>query len=156
MPDTLRTIVGRCCLIRFAAVALALFVLPLPLAAQEDQLPSWNSGAAKSAILDFVAQTTNEDSANFVAPANRVATFDQDGTLWVEQPLYGQGLFALDRLAAMAQFSEKDWMEICAPTRSGSTSSLAAGRRLCGFMRTRSTVSHPNGSSIQASLPGTR
>jgi hypothetical protein len=86
---------------------------------------------------------TTEGGADFVAPADRIATFDQDGTTWVEQPLYGQGLFALDRLAemapdhpewketmpfkavldgdhaAMGKFSEKDWMEIVVVTHAG-------------------------------------
>lgn len=115
----------------------------LPAAAQDDPLPSWNDGAAKTAILDLVTQTTTEGGANYVAPGERIATFDQDGTIWVEQPLYGQGLFALDRLAemapdhpewkdtepfksvlsgdheAMAKFTEKDWMEIVAVTHAG-------------------------------------
>ena len=115
----------------------------LPARAQDDPLPSWNDGAAKQAILDFVAATTTEGGASFVAPEDRIATFDQDGTTWVEQPLYGQGLFALDRLAAMApehpewkdtepfksvltgdhaamaKFTEKDWMEIVAVTHAG-------------------------------------
>ena len=106
-------------------------------------MPSWNDGATKTAILDFVAETTTEGGANFVAPEDRIATFDQDGTTWVEHPLYGQGLFALDRLAemapdhpewkdtepfksvlsgdhaAMAKFTEKDWMEIVAVTHAG-------------------------------------
>ncbi len=114
--------------------------------AQDDPLPSWNDGAAKQAIVDFVTSTTTEGGPSFVAPEDRIATFDQDGTTWVEQPLYGQGLFALDRLAemapdhpewketepfksvltgdhaAMAKFTEKDWMEIVAVTHAGMSS----------------------------------
>jgi hypothetical protein len=70
--------------------------------AQDDPLPSWNAGAAKVSIINFVTSTTTEGDASYVAPEDRIATFDQDGTTWVEHPLYGQGLFALDRLAEMA------------------------------------------------------
>src|SRR5262249_50048734 len=71
-------------------------------AAQSDPLPSWNDGAAKKAITDFVARVTTEGAADFVPPAERIATFDNDGTLWCEQPIYFQLAFALDRVKAMA------------------------------------------------------
>jgi hypothetical protein len=70
--------------------------------AQNEALASWNDGPAKQAILDFVKTTTDHASPNFVPPEDRVATFDQDGTLWVEHPLYAQAFFALDRLHEMA------------------------------------------------------
>ena len=63
-----------------------------------DPLPSWNDGAAKDAIVQFVRKTTEATSPQFVPPAQRIATFDQDGTLWVEQPMYAQVHFALDRV----------------------------------------------------------
>jgi phosphoglycolate phosphatase-like HAD superfamily hydrolase len=111
--------------------------------AQCDPLPSWNEGNAKQAILTFVKQTTDKSSDKFVEPADRIATFDQDGTLWTEQPLYAQAMFALDRVgklapqhpewkqkepfksilagdrAEMAKFTETDWMEIVAATHAG-------------------------------------
>ena len=65
-------------------------------------LPSWNDGPTKQAILDFVAAVTREGSPDFVPPAERIATFDNDGTLWVEHPMYTQLAFALDRVKAMA------------------------------------------------------
>lgn len=65
-------------------------------------LPSWNDGNAKSAIVDFVARTTTEGSSGFVPPAERVAVFDNDGTLWCEQPVYFQFAFALDRVKKLA------------------------------------------------------
>ena len=65
-------------------------------------LPSWNDGKAKQAIVNFVARVTKEDSPDFVSPAERIATFDNDGTLWAEQPLYVQFLFAIDRVKALA------------------------------------------------------
>jgi phosphoglycolate phosphatase-like HAD superfamily hydrolase len=66
--------------------------------AQGAWLPSWNEGAAKQAIVKFVQATTDASSAQFVPPAQRVATFDQDGTLWVEHPIYSQLLYCLDRV----------------------------------------------------------
>jgi phosphoglycolate phosphatase-like HAD superfamily hydrolase len=71
-------------------------------AAPASWLPSWNDGAAKQSILDFVKKVTAEGSADFVPPAERIAVFDNDGTLWVEQPVYFQVQFALDRVKAMA------------------------------------------------------
>ena len=67
-----------------------------------DPLPSWNDGPAKRAILDLVRATTEPGGPDFVAPEDRLATFDQDGTLWVEHPVYSQVVFALDRVAALA------------------------------------------------------
>lgn len=66
---------------------------PLP-----DPLPSWNDGAARKAIVDFVSTTTTPGSPQFVPPAERIATFDQDGTLWVEKPIYSQVVYCLDRV----------------------------------------------------------
>lgn len=70
--------------------------------AQTDALPSWNEGAAKTAITEFVSRTTQESGADYVIPAERIAVFDNDGTLWSEQPIYFQLAFALDRIKAMA------------------------------------------------------
>ena len=67
-----------------------------------DPLPSWNEGAAKQSIVEFVDKVTKEGSPDFVPPAERIATFDNDGTLWCEQPMYFQLLFALDRVKALA------------------------------------------------------
>ena len=65
-------------------------------------LPSWNDGQARQAIVDFVARVTTEGTPDFVPVAERIATFDNDGTLWAEQPMYFQFLFALDRVKALA------------------------------------------------------
>ena len=70
--------------------------------AQSDPLPSWNDGAAKKAIVQFVSDVTKAGSPSFVAPAERIAVFDNDGTLWSEQPMYFQLAFALDRIKALA------------------------------------------------------
>jgi phosphoglycolate phosphatase-like HAD superfamily hydrolase len=67
-----------------------------------DPLPSWNEGPAKKAIVEFVAKVTKAGSADFVRPEERIATFDNDGTLWAEQPMYFQLLFALDRVKELA------------------------------------------------------
>lgn len=67
-----------------------------------DPLPSWNEGAAKSAIIRFVTQVTRKGSPDYVAPGERIAVFDNDGTLWVEQPMYTQLAFALDRVKQLA------------------------------------------------------
>jgi phosphoserine phosphatase len=111
--------------------------------AQEQSLPSWNDGPARQAIRDFVRATTDPSSQDFVPRDDRIATFDQDGTMWVEHPLYTQAMFALDRVhvlapqhpewrdrepfkavltndtAAIAKFSESDWAEIVFATHSG-------------------------------------
>src|SRR5450432_593600 len=68
----------------------------------QDPLPSWNEGAAKKAITEFVAKVTKEGSPDFVPPAERIATFDNDGTLWCEKPIPFQLIFALDRVKALA------------------------------------------------------
>ena len=65
-------------------------------------LASWNNGPAKRVILDFVKATTDRASADYVPQEDRIATFDQDGTLWVEHPLNAQAVFALDRVHELA------------------------------------------------------
>src|SRR5262245_49599450 len=76
----------------------------------DDPLPSWNDTATKKAIIDFVEKTTKEGSPDFVKLEERIATFDNDGTLWVEQPNYTQVTFAVDRLIAMAP-QHPEWRE---------------------------------------------
>jgi len=71
--------------------------------AQADPLPDWNDGAAKSAINEFVHATTDQSSPKFVPPDERIATFDQDGTLWVEHPIYTQVIYCLDRVPAVVK-----------------------------------------------------
>jgi phosphoglycolate phosphatase-like HAD superfamily hydrolase len=113
--------------------------------AQTDPLPSWNDRAAKSAINEFVHATTDQSSQKFVPPEERIATFDQDGTLWVEHPIYTQVIYCLDRVPAvvkeklelgqvepfktvmsgdrdaMAKLSVDDLLKIVAATRTGIT-----------------------------------
>ncbi|MFG1375007.1 HAD family hydrolase [Xanthobacter oligotrophicus] len=86
---------------RLCAVFCALLFLGLQALAQSAPLPSWNDGPAKQAILDFVRETTDPASPKFVPAAERIATFDQDGTLWVEQPMYTQVIFCLAKVPAV-------------------------------------------------------
>jgi len=122
---------------------LAIAFAGLTTAYAEDPLPSWNDGPTKQAIVDFVKATTETGGANFVAPEARIATFDQDGTLWVEHPMYTQVTYCLERVPAlvkkkpelakvepfktvlsgnreaMAKLSQDDLMKILAATMTG-------------------------------------
>ncbi len=82
----------------------------LAIAQATDPLPSWNDGKAKQSILAFVEKVTTPGSPDFVPPAERIATFDNDGTLWAEQPMYFQLLFALDRVKELAP-EHPEWKE---------------------------------------------
>ena len=131
---------------RTFVVAASLFTLgSASVGAQATPLASWNDGPAKQSVMTFVRATTDRSSPQYVAPDDRVATFDNDGTLWVEHPLYTQAVFALDRVGALAaqhpewkttepfksvfdrdeaaieKFSEADWEKIVAATHSGMT-----------------------------------
>jgi phosphoserine phosphatase len=131
--------------------------------AQTDPLPSWNDGPAKQAIIAFVTDVTREGSPDFIPPPERVATFDNDGTLWVEQPIYVQFVFALDRvkelapqhpewkdkqpfkavlegdMAALAAAGEKGAVEIVAATHAGMTP-----EQFIGMVKTWiATAKHP-------------
>ena len=126
------------------AAFLVMIAAAFPALAQApDPLPSWNDGVAKKAIVEFVQATTTQGNPQFVPPAERVATFDQDGTLWVEHPIYSQVMYCLDRVpalvkakpelakvepfktvmsgdrAAIAKLPEKDLLKILAATLTG-------------------------------------
>jgi phosphoserine phosphatase len=75
---------------------------------KSDPLPSWNEGATKTAITNYVEEITNLNSENFISISDRIVTFDNDGTLWSEQPLYFQFFFAIDRVKAMAS-AHPEW-----------------------------------------------
>lgn len=111
--------------------AFALFVWCLPNAvviAADKILPSWNDGPARQAILKFVAATTTAGSPDYVPEPERIATFDNDGTLWAEQPMYFQLLFALDRVKALApQHPEWKEQEPFAALLKGDTQAALAG-----------------------------
>lgn len=86
-----------------AAAVAAVTLLSGPVCAETaDPLPSWNDGPTKEAIVAFVNKVTDENGSDFVAPEDRIATFDNDGTLWLEQPMYTQLAFALDRVKELA------------------------------------------------------
>jgi hypothetical protein len=94
---------------RWIAVILW-FAATLSSAYADDPLKSWQEGTAKSAIIGFVGEVTKTGEATFVAPADRIAVFDNDGTLWCEQPYYVQLAFILDRLKVLAP-SHPDWQQ---------------------------------------------
>lgn len=124
-------------------VIMAALATSAPLCAQTDSLPSWNDGPTKQAIIQFVKTTTDKASPNFVPPAQRIVSFDQDGTLWVEHPMYAQVVYCLSRVpavvkakpelanvepfktvlsgdrAAMAKLSKEDLFKILAATLTG-------------------------------------
>ena len=77
-------------------------------AQQSDPLPSWNDGSTKKAILEFVGDVTDKNGSDYVEPAKRIGVFDNDGTLWVEYPMYTQLLFAFDRVKTLAS-AHPEW-----------------------------------------------
>jgi phosphoglycolate phosphatase-like HAD superfamily hydrolase len=131
-------------LLRFAIAALLVISLGDQTWA-ENALPSWNDGPAKKSIVDFVDRTTKKGSADYIAPENRIAVFDNDGTLWAEQPIVFQFAFVIDRIKdlaprhpewrgkqpfqaviendyiTIADISDKDLMQLFAATHSGMT-----------------------------------
>lgn len=93
-----------------------------------DPLPSWNEGNTKNAIVQFVKRATDPKSATYVPQEERIATFDNDGTLWLEQPMYVQLLFALDRIKALApQHPEWNQLEPFKSAIAGDIKALFAG-----------------------------
>ena len=92
---------SRSRVLRPVAVAI-LAICVCPAANAADPLPSWNDGLAKKAILEFVAAVTNDTGKDYIEPAERIAVFDHDGTLWVEYPMYTQILFAFERVKELA------------------------------------------------------
>ncbi len=94
----------------------------------DDPLPSWNDGKAKQSIITFVERVTTEGSPDYVVPAERIATFDNDGTLWCEQPMYVQAFFVLDRIKQMTpQHPEWKDKEPFASVLKGDMKSALAG-----------------------------
>jgi phosphoglycolate phosphatase-like HAD superfamily hydrolase len=88
---------------RVVATVASAFLAVTGCFAQSDPLASWNDGAAKKAIVDFVQATTTQGGPQFVPPEARIATFDQDGTLWVEHPIYTQVIYCLERVPALVK-----------------------------------------------------
>lgn len=116
-------------------LAAGLLAIATPALAQPDPMPGWRDGAAKQAILTFVTAITTQGGADFVPPAQRIAVFDNDGTLWVEQPAYTQIFFVLDRLRAMAP-RNPGWAQdpLFRAALAGDTRRVAAGG-MAGLLR---------------------
>ncbi|NTW35314.1 MAG: haloacid dehalogenase-like hydrolase [Syntrophobacteraceae bacterium] len=95
---------------RILAIAMLASLVPAMSTQAADPLPSWHDGPAKMAIIEFVMTTIDTGSPRFVPPQERIAAFDNDGTLWAEQPMYFQLLFALDRVKALAP-QHPEWEE---------------------------------------------
>lgn len=94
----------------FARIIVIISILALQPALAAEPLPSWKESASRTAIIDFVDLVTDEGSPDFVPEARRIAVFDNDGTLWAEQPVYTQLLFAVDRVKALAP-SHPEWKD---------------------------------------------
>lgn len=94
LPSNRSSAARRLCLAALLALAIE--------AASADPLASWSDGATKTAIVDFVARVTRTSGPDYVVPAERIAVFDYDGTLWSEQPIYVQFAFAIDRVRALS------------------------------------------------------
>lgn len=92
------------------ALRVLFIILVLPATALAQELPSWNDGARRQAIVDFVTRVTTEGGPDYVAQAERIAVFDNDGTLWSEQPFYFQLGFIIDRVKALAP-EHPEWQE---------------------------------------------
>jgi len=90
-------------LFRLSPALVMAFLLPFGIQAESDPLPSWNDGAARQAIVAFANATTTPTSPSFVPPAERIATFDQDGTLWVEHPMYSQVMYILESVPSLVK-----------------------------------------------------
>jgi phosphoglycolate phosphatase-like HAD superfamily hydrolase len=120
--------------IRIPFALVAIILAGLTTAQAQDPLPSWNDTAPKKAVFAFVAKVTKEGSPDFVPPAERIATFDNDGTLWAEQPLYFQLFFAVDRVKVLApQHSEWKEKEPFASLLKGDVkAALAGGEKAIG------------------------
>jgi phosphoglycolate phosphatase-like HAD superfamily hydrolase len=122
--------INRRVLLSMLALLPALSGAPLPICAlaqtTSSPLPSWNDGAAKQAIIDFVRATTERSSLSYVSPEDRVAVFDQDGTLWVEHPMYTQVVYCLERVpAAVAKKPELKNVEPFKTVLSGNREAMA-------------------------------
>jgi phosphoserine phosphatase len=115
----------------FTCIAAFTLSLLAALVHTAEPLPSWREGKAKSSIIEFVTAVTTEGGPGFVAPSERIATFDNDGTLWAEQPMYFQFLFAVDRVKALAPHHPewKDKEPFAAVLKGDMKTALAGGER---------------------------
>jgi len=118
------------CILTF--FALTLMILSSATASQpQNPLPSWNDGPNKQAIIEFVTKTTDQNQASFIPPTRRIATFDNDGTLWSEQPLYFQAIYIFDRIRELAP-EHPEWQQkepYASVLKGDSKSALAGGKQ---------------------------
>jgi len=118
------------CILTF--FTLTLMILSSVTASQpQDPLPSWNDGPNKQAIIEFVTKTTDQNQASFIPPTRRIATFDNDGTLWSEQPLYFQAIYIFDRIRELAP-EHPEWQQkepYASVLKGDSKSALAGGKQ---------------------------
>lgn len=145
------------------SILLSLCIAANVAAAPSDPLPSWNDGPTKQSVIDFVTKVTKEGGPDYVAPKDRLATFDNDGTLWIEQPIYTQFAFAIDEvkrqankhpewsttepfksvlagdMKAVAAMGEKGMVQIVAATHSGMTT-VDFNKTVAGWLE---TAKHP-------------
>jgi len=167
------SIVSRRCTLTALLIAIALaWAAPQACAQAADPLPSWNDGPTKTSIIDFVARVTKDGGPDYVAPKDRLATFDNDGTLWVEQPIYTQFAFAIDEvkaqankhpdwstkepfkaviagdMKAVAAMGEKGMLEIVAATHSGMTT-VDFNKTVAGWLE---TAKHPRFKALYTDL----
>jgi phosphoserine phosphatase len=120
----------------FSRILSVMFILWAGLATAADPLPSWNDGPAKKAVLDFVAKVTKEGSPDFVPPAERIAVFDNDGTLWPENPLPFQAMYVFDELKRRVTKEPKlAEDEMVKAALAGDVAKLLEGERHDGLMR---------------------
>lgn len=112
----------------FAAALIGVMVFTGTIARAADPLPSWNDGAAKKSIIEFVSEITTKGAPDFVPVAERIAVFDNDGTLWAEQPMYFQLFFVADRIKTLApQHPEWKQQEPFASVLKGDMRAAVAG-----------------------------
>jgi hypothetical protein len=147
-----RNVLGKiaCLMLFWVCTVLSLASLGWAQEKAQDPLPSWNEGPVKQAIVSFVQKVTDKSGPAYMPPEDRIATFDQDGTTWVEHPLYTEAMFALDRVhelaprhpewkdqqpfkavlrndqEAMARFTDEEWGKIIVITHSGMTTEAFA------------------------------
>jgi phosphoserine phosphatase len=118
----------KCAIRIFTAAVIGSMLVIATIAQAADSLSSWNEGKAKEAIIAFVEKVTKESSAGFVTLAERIAVFDNDGTLWAEQPMYFQAFFIFDRIRQLApQHPEWEEKEPFASVLKGDVKSALAG-----------------------------
>ena len=131
------TINARTALAFLCTAGIMLAIIACTPADHADPLPSWNDTKAKMGLLSFVARVTDPDSSDFVARSERIAVFDNDGTLWSERPVYYQAFFVFDRIKILAP-NHPNWKNqepFASVLRGDLRSALAGGEKTCHATR---------------------